>query len=240
MSLSPEEVISLNRLTLVARLLAGTSHNLNNALMIISGSAELLAGLQDVGDSSRRAVDRIQTNTTRAAVAIQELMQFARDQGDTIGRVALRDVVTRAIQMRGFASRRAGVALAFDEASAPAAIVRGNSARLLQAVLNLTINGEQAVRGAAEPTIVFELEEGPGTALLRVTDNGRGLDPGVIDRAFDPFATTRPFPDSAGLGLAATRAVARSHGGDVTLEPRSPGCCAILRLPLDVSDHSVR
>ena len=227
--LSPEEVIALNRLTLVARLLAGTAHDLNNALMIIGGSAELLAGLGEPGDAGRRAVDRIQANATRASDAIQELMHFARDRGDTSGAVSLRDVVSRAVRMRGFAARRAGIVLAFDAASLPQAVVEGISGQLLQAVLDLLINAEQAIHGGADATVTIEVAEAPDHALVRIIDNGRGIRD--VERAFDPFVTTRPVPDATGLGLAAARYIARAHGGDVTLEARSPGSCATLRLP---------
>jgi two-component system NtrC family sensor kinase len=231
MRLSPDEIIALNRLTLVARLVAGIAHDLNNALQIIGGSAELLAALPEMNEPARRAADRIQSQATRAAGVVNDLMQFARDRGDTVTTLSLRDVVSRSIQMRGFAARRAGLVLVFDAAAAPAAMVHGNAAQLQQAVLNLIINAEQACHGAHGRAISAELEESSDDAVLRIVDNGRGIAPEIADQLFDLFVTTRPVPDATGLGLAATRLIAQKHAGDVTLEPRSPGSCATLRLP---------
>jgi C4-dicarboxylate-specific signal transduction histidine kinase len=80
--------------------------------------------------------------------------------------------------------------------------------------------------------IAIELAERSGEAVLRVRDNGRGLDHAMAERAFEPFETTRPVPDASGLGLAAARAIARRYGGDLTLEMATSGCSATLRLPL--------
>ena len=229
--MTDDDIVALNRLTLVARLLAGTAHDVNNALMIISGSAELLAGLHELNDPARRAVDRIQTHASRAAGAIHDLMQFARDRGEARGRVALRDVAARSVQMRGFAARRAGLQVVFDAATAPPALVHGSSTYLQQAVLNLMINAEQALHGIDGATITVELEETADAAVLRIVDNGRGVDSAIADRVFDPFVTSRAVADATGLGLPAARMIARAHGGEVTLDARSPGCCARLSIP---------
>jgi signal transduction histidine kinase len=230
--LLPEDLVVLNRLTVVARVLAGTAHDINNALQIISGSAELLAGLGEVSGPARRAVDRIQAQSTRAAGAVHEVMQFARDRGETSARVSLKEVVAKAIAMRAFLIRRAGLVLDFDAASAPAAFVRGSSTRLQQAVLNLIINAEQASQAVQNGSIHVELEEGTDAAILRIVDYGRGLDPATTDRAFEPFVTGRMVADASGLGLTAARIIARNHGGDVGFEPRVSGTCVVLRVPL--------
>ncbi len=230
--LSPDELIALNRLTLVARLLAGTAHDVNNALQIVGGSVEMLARPQPSPDAARNAVARVQGQTARAAAALDELLNFARNLNGSPRAVPLRDLVAKAATMRGFAARRGGVTLSFDAALAPEATVRGAHTELLQAVINLIVNAEQALQGVPNGSITLELTERAGQAVLRVIDNGRGLDQGIADRAFEPFVTTHPVPDAAGLGLTAARAIARRYDGELTLDSDSSGCCATLRLPL--------
>jgi C4-dicarboxylate-specific signal transduction histidine kinase len=231
MELTEDDILALNRLTLVARVLAGTAHDINNALQIVGGSAEMLAGAGELGDPARRAVSRIQAQATRAAATLQELMQFAQDRGDASPRLALKDVVARALAMRGFAIRRAGLVVDFDAAAAPAAVVGGRTSPMLQVILNLIINAEQALRDTSSGTISVELSDDADAARLRIIDNGRGLDAALEDTLFRPFVTTRPVPDATGLGLTAARIIARRLGGDVSLARRSPGCCALLQLP---------
>lgn len=230
--LGPDDIVALNRLTTLAKVLAGTAHDVNNALQIIGGSAELLEGHQDLPDAARRALRRIQSQSARAASAVADVMRFSRDRTDVTTPVSLKDVVIRAIAMRLFLVRRAGIVLDFDAAQSPAPQVRGRAPHLQQAVLNLIMNAEQALAGQLGGTIVITLGEEDGQAVLRTIDNGPGPDPALGERAFDPFVTTRSRTDSPGLGLAAARIIARAHGGDVTLEDRKPGCCATLNLPL--------
>lgn len=229
--LSSEELIALNRLTIVARVLAGTAHDVNNALLIISGSAELLGSVGSASDAGRRAAERIQSQAARAAAAVNDVMHFARDRGQPAARVSVREVAAKSIAMRAFMLRRSGLVLDFDAAAAPAALVDGSSTRLQQAVLNLIINAEQALLGSQGGKISLDLREAADDVVLQVIDNGPGVDRTVSDRLFDAFVTTRPVADATGLGLTVARIIARDHGGDVTLESSTQGARATLRVP---------
>jgi len=229
--IGPDDLISLNRLTTVARTVVGTAHALNNALQVIAGSAELLAQQKELTDASRRAVDRIQQQTSRAAETLNELMQFARDAQTVAGHLSLRTVATKAVGLRSFAARRAGLALAFDETSTVTGIVRGRPAQLLQIVLNLIMNAEQAFQGKPGGTIIVTMTESADAVRLTVSDNGPGVAPALSDRLFEPLTSAHLAPDTHGLGLAAARAIARQHGGDVLIESAADGCRAILSLP---------
>lgn len=230
--LGPDEVIILNRLATVARVLAGTAHDVNNALQIIGGSAEMLEAGDDLSDPGRRALQRIRNQAARAAALVEDLMLFARDRGEPSSRVSLKEIVSKALALRAFMIRRAGLVLDYDAARSPSAEITGRAAPLQQVVLNVIMNAEQAVGGRTGGTISLRLREESGEAVLRIIDNGPGLSETVRDLAFEPLVTTRPAPESCGLGLAAARLIARAHGGDLSFEPRDDGACASLRLPL--------
>lgn len=228
--LSPDDLVTLNRLTTIARVLAGTAHDVNNALQIISGSAEILAA-SDTSDGARRAVTRIEAQAARAAAAMHAVMQFARDRGEAVVRVSLREVVTQAVALRQFQLRRAGIALDYDAAAQPSADIHGRPGPLLQVVLNVIMNAEQAVQGRADGRIRVEVTAAADTAQVVVSDNGAGVEPAMQARLFEPFATTRPVADAVGLGLTAARLIARAHGGDLTVATAGPGCRVTLTLP---------
>jgi two-component system sensor histidine kinase FlrB len=114
---------------------------------------------------------------------------------------------------------------------APAdAIVCGNREALVGTLLNLITNGLQAAGASAVVRLDFSVTG--QTAELRVSDNGPGIPPGLHNRIFEPFFTSRS--DGTGLGLAVVRSVARAHGGDVQAENTPPqGASFVLRLPLN-------
>jgi signal transduction histidine kinase len=97
--------------------------------------------------------------------------------------------------------------------------------------LNLIVNAEQALAGQPDGTIRIELELPGGWVVVRVSDNGPGIDPEVAERLFEPFVTTRSRDESSGLGLAVARHIGEEHGGTLTLEPTETGASFALRLP---------
>ncbi|MGQ0733330.1 MAG: sensor histidine kinase [Acidobacteriota bacterium] len=230
--LSPDDIVALNRLTVIARVLAGTAHEVNNALQIIGGSAEHIEAQPDLTDSARRALQRIQAQSRRAAGAVADVMRFARERNERPVSTPLRDSVVKAVALRLFLIRRAGLVFDFDAAASPVALVHGRPPQLQLAVLNLIMNAEQALAGLADGAIHVAIEVEGAHAVVRVEDNGPGIDLSVRDSLFEPFVTTRLRADAPGLGLTAARIIARTHGGDVSFETRPSGCCACLRVAL--------
>ena len=108
--------------------------------------------------------------------------------------------------------------------------------KLRQLFSNLIVNAlqsvEQQLAGGRRVAVYAKLFLGrQGTAIqVEICDNGAGVDAGELERLFEPFYTTRAR--GTGLGLAIVRQIARQHGGEVVLLPRSGGgVCARVRLP---------
>jgi two-component system C4-dicarboxylate transport sensor histidine kinase DctB len=230
--LSPDDLIVLNRLSTVVRILASAAHDVNNALQVIGGSTEMLAAAGAGSPSAVRALERIQSQTARAAAAMQEVMQFARARDAVSARVSLREVVTQAVALRAYQVRSAGLTIEFPAADAPAGTVTGPRMQLLQVVLNLIMNAEQALHKADKGVIRIALTEAAGAATVTVADNGPGIPAAVADTLFEAFATSHPVPDTPGLGLTVARIIVERLGGRVTLEQDASGCRATLQLPL--------
>ena len=101
--------------------------------------------------------------------------------------------------------------------------VRGDQVQLQQVLLNLIMNGVEAMKEvterARELTVSSTLAE-PGDVLIAVRDTGSGLDPAVVERVFHPFFTTKP--DGLGMGLSICRSIIEAHGGRLWVSPRRP------------------
>jgi signal transduction histidine kinase len=234
----PEDLVTLNRSATIARLVAGVFHELNNSLQVIGGLAELLQDTPDVPPSVVDGLRRIHAQSAKAGSTIAEVMAFSRQKTDARGRVNMRDVTTRAVGLRAFAIGRARLTLVYEPPKSGVVDVQGLANLLLLAVLNLIVNAEQALAGQQTGTIRVELELPSGWAVVRVTDNGRGIDPAIADRLFDPFVTTRSREESSGLGLAVAKQIAEQHGGTLTLEGADAGASFALRLPAAPENNS--
>jgi signal transduction histidine kinase len=106
--------------------------------------------------------------------------------------------------------------------------LRLDPSRIRRVLVNVLANAAEATRAGGTITVTTRFDENAQT--IEVADDGVGIDPGVADRVFDPFVSTKP--DGVGLGLVNARAIVESHGGRITLEPRVPhGTLVSIRLP---------
>jgi signal transduction histidine kinase len=215
---------------MVARSLAAAAHSVNNALLVISGTVELLETAPGPQQALPSALERIRTQSETAAEAMREVMDFARADVVSQTHIDLHDVAARAVAMRQFATRRARCRLSFVPAGEAPLTVRGNTALLLQALLNLIVNAEEAVAGAAGAEIRLEASRDHTHAHLRVTDSGAGVAADQRERVFEPWVGTRNRDEHVGLGLPVARHIAERHGGSVSLVTK--GSAVVLSLPL--------
>lgn len=226
-----EDLITLNRSATIARLVAGVFHDVNNSLQVIGGLAELLQDTPGLPASVADGLRRIHGQNAKAGIAIAEAMAFTRARAEARGRVNMRDLASRAVALRSFAIGRARLTIEFTPPKTGSVDVQGHGHLLLQAILNLIVNAEQALAGQKGGAIRMEMELSEGWIVIRVSDNGSGVDPAIADRLFEPFATTRPRDESSGLGLFVARVVVEQHGGSLTNEAPSSGASFVLRLP---------
>ncbi|MGH9372047.1 MAG: sensor histidine kinase [Vicinamibacterales bacterium] len=231
-TLTDDDLVTLNRAATVARLLAGVAHEVNNALLVISGTAELLEDQTDAPDAVAKGLARVRSQSARAAAAIGEVLAFARGAPDARGRVNLREAAADAVALRTYAIGRAGLKVTVSAPEDRSVVVEGSRVLLLQALLNLLTNAEQALSGVPGGSIRVELGEEAGRARLRVADTGHGVPAEERTRIFEPFMTTRDRRQSSGLGLTAARRIARIHGGTLEVDVTPSGASFVLELPM--------
>ncbi len=227
----PEDLVTLNRSATIARVVAGVFHELNNSLQVIGGLAELLQETPGLPISVVDGLRRIHGQNVKAASAIADVMAFSRQRAEVRGRVNMRDLTTRAVGLRSFAIGRARLTSVFEPPKTGVVDVSGHASLLLQAVLNLIVNAEQALAGQQGGTIRVDVELPQGWVVVRVSDNGKGVDPTIAERLFEPFATTKSRDEASGLGLYVARQIAEQHGGTLTNEASASGASFVLRLP---------
>ncbi len=208
------------KLEALGLLAAGVAHDMNNLLTAVLAATELPPTEETFADL--RAAALRGRELTERLLAVSRRKPLRSRAFDLLGVVD--DVV--ALARRTF---RREIAVLFDRPSTPW-MVEGDPGQWDQALLNLLINSRDAIYGAGTITIATETTANVRTILVR--DDGAGMPPEVLRRAFEPFFSTKTEGQGTGLGLAHVRAVVASHGGTIAIES-SPGEGTTVRLELE-------
>jgi len=111
-----------------------------------------------------------------------------------------------------------------------------SSQELKQVFLNLVLNAGQAVED--DGTIRIATERVKDDVIVRVEDDGPGIDPEILDRIFDPFFTTKNVGEGTGLGLGIAHQIIRAHGGAISVASE-PGARTVFTVRLPIATENV-
>jgi two-component system NtrC family sensor kinase len=241
------QLLQAEKLSAIGQLVAGVAHELNNPLTSVIGYAQLLheelvAASPDLPsrDPADLAADlrRIAEESERAARIVRNLLAFARRQAAAREPQDLGDLAGRVLALRTYESRLNGVEV--ETSFAPGLPkVLADGGQLQQALLNLVLNAEQAMRGsnARRLTVATRLAADRGAVEISITDTGHGITEENLRRIFDPFFTTRDVGEGTGLGLSICYGIVRDHGGEIAVRSRvGEGTTFSLLLPARVND----
>jgi signal transduction histidine kinase len=229
--IAPAALQEINRLRIVGPVVSNVVHDINNALQVIGGSAELLAMRSEIGPTEARRIQTIAAQADRISTTLDRLTTFTR--AGVVGRqvVDLAELVDHAVLLRAFTLNRARIEVTVERADPPcvASIDRG---RILQIFLNLLLNAEVALADRPESTVHIRLERSGKYCSVVFADNGPGIGPEGRARLADTAAIHGLSADLTGIGLWVSARIAEQHGGrlDITDTP-APGASLRLSLP---------
>ena len=216
---------------------AAVSHELRTPLTSISGFLELLADEEhELGPAGRRHVDAIRRGNTRFRRIVEDLLLVAEIEAERLElRPAPTDLAELAVATVEDAlpeAAESGVELSLDvKGSLP---LVGDAERLRQVLDKIVSNALKFTpRGG---TVTLSASNGDGPLRVEVADTGIGVPHDELGQLFSRFyrassATRRAIPGT-GLGLVIARAIVESHGGTISLEPRSDqGTLVTVTLP---------
>lgn len=215
-----------HKMEALGQLTGGVAHDFNNLLTVLQGCLEMLSGRQR-DEKLQGRVEMALSTVARGEKLTAQLLAFARRQPLTIARVDLNLLLGR---MTELLARTVGSGIVIDTDFAPGLWpVDADATQLELAVINLVINARDAMpEGGVLRVRTFattlprrapgeELNEGGDFVGLDISDNGTGMSPEVLARAFEPFFTSKGPGKGTGLGLSMVYGFARQSGGSVSI-----------------------
>lgn len=241
---SEDQLRQANRMESVASLAGSMAHDFNNLLTGILGYTRLLLDRVGPGDPIRRQLAAIETSAARAADLTSQLLTFSRRAASRPEPVDLGMALRRSLEALG-ATLPPGIESRVDrpEALWTTAVDVAQMERVVEA---LCANAREAMpyggllhvqfanRRLDEEQCQGRLEARPGRFVtLTVADTGRGIDPEVRRRLFEPFVTTKREGRTAGFGLATAYGLIKGHEGWIEIDSgRGAGTRVTVWLPV--------
>ena len=238
-----EQLRQVQKLEMIGELTGGVAHDFNNLLTAVLGNLSLIQRHLPANDlKGQRFVEGAIQGASRGAALTQRLLAFARRQSLE---VVPTDVVGLIQGMKPLLERSMGPEFTLSIELPDTEIVSLLDVNQVElAILNLAVNARDAMRGGGKIAIGAEMMESvsglPSGRYVRiwVSDSGHGMDDATLQRAIDPFFSTKQLGKGTGLGLSMVHGLAIQLNGVLRLHSTvGKGTCAELYFP--VSQKSV-
>jgi signal transduction histidine kinase len=234
-SVRSERLARESRLTAMEALSASVAHEINQPLasMVTNASAGLRWLERDDPRirEARAALERVVRDGHRARDVVDSIRTLFKKGAQERVPLDLNQVIESVLQRSSEEVRLARVAVE-AQLDPKLPLVTGNPLQLQQVISNLVANAVDAMSSVADRLRIVRITSGVqerGEILVSVEDTGRGIDPNLRDRIFEPFFSTKP--EGMGMGLMFSRSIIESHGGRLWAASNRPHG-AILRFTL--------
>jgi PAS domain S-box-containing protein len=233
------ELAHVVRVATMGELTASLAHELSQPLTAIRSNAQAGSRLLATGrepEEIGEIFSDIITNDRRASEIVTRIRNLVRKGELELTSVDLNGLVREVWRLVETDIILRGASTVLDLA-ADLPVVRGDRIQLQQVVLNLVLNGLEAMEPGERSErrlMIRTARSGPGAVQVAVRDTGVGIASDRLERIFDPFYTSKP--DGLGMGLSIARSIVRAHGGRIWAE-NSPdgGACVGFDLPVEQS-----
>ncbi len=224
-----EKLRQSQKMQAIGQLAGGIAHDFNNLLTVIRGNAALLSEDLVQEEEHRHPLDEILSASERASSLTAQLLAFSRQKPmqATIFE-GNRGVESSARLLRRLIGEDVTLETRLCD---PSPLIRADQSMLEQILLNLAVNGRDAMPHGGTLTLTTRLDfasaetaalhgrgEGGDYFCIEVADSGCGIDPAHLPRLFEPFFTTKDVGKGTGLGLATVFGIVEQHGGWIRVE----------------------
>lgn len=230
------EMVQAEHLATMGELAAGVAHEIRNPLAGIAGAIEIISKDFPKDHPDREILEDLRQEVRRIEKVLNDLLAYARPKAPQFGVADLKETVARTLQ---FARQQIGSKHVEFSIQIPPHLprFRMDAEQLHQVLLNLVLNGIQAINQEGKITIQARTQAGgngpnrPSSVEISVSDTGGGMSREQMEKIFRPFYTTKR--GGTGLGLSLCRRIISQHGGTLTAESETgKGSRFIIQIPM--------
>lgn len=218
------------KMQLLGQLASGIVHDFNNLLTGILGFCDLLLQRHQPEEMSFQDIQQIKQSAMRAARLIQKLLSFSKDTPSDHTRICLKQCLKELFPL---INRMVGpkILVTIEDQTETSYVIKGDLSQLEQIILNLVINGRDAMVQGGMLTVCLRMTTFAETypvikgvlaartyVVMDIKDTGMGIDAQHVDRIFDPFFSTKDPGQGTGLGLSNVLQIMEQIKGGITVE----------------------
>jgi len=243
---SQEQLHQAQKMEALGTLVAGVAHEINNPINLIMFNLPLLQKVWNdflpvfeehearergrkyggltydfLNENLGQLLSDMDMAANRVAKIVVDLKNFSRHSDVSEKKpMQINQAVENAIRLAKTTLRKSRVDLELALAG-DLPMWEGNLQSIEQIVLNIIINAIQAIdHNHGKIRVLTGLQNEGGCIFISISDNGKGIDPSISDRLFDPFVTNKQATGGTGLGLSVTYSLVKAHDGEVTFHSR--------------------
>ena len=237
------EMVQAEHLATMGELAAGVAHEIRNPLAGIAGAIEIITKDFPKDHPDREVLEDLREEVRRIEKVLNSLLAYSRPKPPHFSLADLKETVARTLQL---ARQQTGTRKVEFSTQIPSSLphFRMDAEQLHQVLLNLVLNGIQAIEREGKISIAAAVQNsaGPGrpeVVEISVADTGSGMSPDNVERIFRPFYTTKR--GGTGLGLSLCRRIISQHGGTLTAESElNKGSRFVIRIPMRETSEDAR
>jgi len=238
---SNDQLRRSQKMEAIGRFAGGIAHDFNNLLAVMMGAGSMLRERLPAGDSRLQEVDMIMLSVEKGAALARQLLLFSSREPASAANTELVEQTRELMQILDRVIEK-NVTVAFDP-RVESVDVAIDPVHYEQVIMNLVINARDAMPEGGEILIrISAITDSAGMltgALVEVSDPGEGMSEEAMQRAFEPFYTTKGPEKGSGLGLSVVYGIVTDSGGDIDMES-VPGAGTTFTLHLPVVSHEKR
>jgi PAS domain S-box-containing protein len=224
-----EELFRATKHASIGRLAAGVAHEIGNPLASISSLVQELQS-EDLTSFASVSLTTINQHVHRIARIVRNLGDFARLYPRQKIPTSLKDVLENTLNLVRYDRNFKKIEIHTDVRDTPP--LKIDPDQIQQVFLNLVLNARDAMPEGG--SLEISVRPSDGHVEMLFVDTGRGIDPEVRDKVFDPFFSTKGPTKGTGLGLSICYSIIKDHGGTIEIESeKDKGTRFIIRMPVD-------